>query len=93
MKQVLTLQYLAKKKTANLLHFNLLHLIVGKILERHLLRHGWCFLCRKLKIMLNLLINENNFLGVPGEPVPLTSEEDIFDVIEFPYKKPEEREN
>lgn len=43
--------------------------------------------------MLNLLINENNFLGVPGEPVPLTSEEDIFDVIEFPYKKPEEREN
>ncbi|XP_014356832.2 DNA polymerase beta [Papilio machaon] len=29
--------------------------------------------------------------GVPGEPVPITSEEDIFDFIEYPYKKPEER--
>ncbi|CAH2076400.1 unnamed protein product, partial [Iphiclides podalirius] len=29
--------------------------------------------------------------GVPGEPVPITSEEDIFDYIEYPYKKPEER--
>ncbi|XP_013142721.1 PREDICTED: DNA polymerase beta-like isoform X1 [Papilio polytes] len=29
--------------------------------------------------------------GVPGEPVPITCEEDIFDYIEYPYKKPEER--
>ncbi|KPI92718.1 DNA polymerase beta [Papilio xuthus] len=29
--------------------------------------------------------------GVPGEPVPIASEEDIFDYIEYPYKKPEER--
>ncbi|CAK1601026.1 unnamed protein product [Parnassius mnemosyne] len=29
--------------------------------------------------------------GVPGEPVPITSEEDIFDYIDYPYKKPEER--
>ncbi len=29
--------------------------------------------------------------GVPGEPVPLTCEEDIFDYIDYPYKKPEER--
>ncbi|XP_030747409.1 DNA polymerase beta-like isoform X3 [Sitophilus oryzae] len=31
--------------------------------------------------------------GIPGEPVEITSERDIFDIIEYPYKKPEEREN
>ncbi|CAK1540520.1 unnamed protein product [Leptosia nina] len=30
--------------------------------------------------------------GIPGEPIDLTSEEDIFDYIDYPYKKPEERE-
>jgi hypothetical protein len=30
-------------------------------------------------------------LGVPGEPVPVESEEDIFDIINYPYKKPEDR--
>ncbi|KAJ2950005.1 hypothetical protein O0L34_g11340 [Tuta absoluta] len=29
--------------------------------------------------------------GVPGEPVPISSEEEIFEYIDFPYKKPEER--
>ena len=29
--------------------------------------------------------------GVPGEPIPVECEEDIFDIINFPYKKPEER--
>ncbi|XP_047989806.1 DNA polymerase beta-like [Leguminivora glycinivorella] len=29
--------------------------------------------------------------GVPGEPVPVSSEEDIFDYIDYPYKKPEDR--
>ncbi|KAJ8971997.1 hypothetical protein NQ314_000428 [Rhamnusium bicolor] len=29
--------------------------------------------------------------GVPGEPVEIHSEEDIFDSIDFPFKKPEER--
>jgi len=29
--------------------------------------------------------------GIPGEPVEITSEEDIFDYIDYPYKKPEER--
>ncbi|XP_018566003.1 DNA polymerase beta-like [Anoplophora glabripennis] len=29
--------------------------------------------------------------GVPGEPVEIHSEEDIFDYIDYPYKKPEER--
>ncbi|XP_023950862.2 DNA polymerase beta [Bicyclus anynana] len=29
--------------------------------------------------------------GVPGEPVAVTSEEEIFDYIDYPYKKPEER--
>jgi len=30
-------------------------------------------------------------LGIPGEPVDITSEEDIFEYINYPYKKPEER--
>ncbi|CAH1111990.1 unnamed protein product [Psylliodes chrysocephalus] len=29
--------------------------------------------------------------GVPGEPVEISSEEDIFDIIDYPYKKPEDR--
>lgn len=29
--------------------------------------------------------------GVPGEPLPVESEEDIFGIIEYPYKKPGER--
>ncbi|XP_045494590.1 DNA polymerase beta-like [Colias croceus] len=29
--------------------------------------------------------------GIPGESVPITSEEDIFDYIDYPYKKPEDR--
>ncbi|CAH2108288.1 unnamed protein product [Euphydryas editha] len=29
--------------------------------------------------------------GVPGEEVQITSEEEIFDYINYPYKKPEER--
>lgn len=30
--------------------------------------------------------------GIAGEPVPITSEKDIFDYIDFPYKAPEERD-
>ncbi|KAL3876062.1 hypothetical protein ACJMK2_033946 [Sinanodonta woodiana] len=29
--------------------------------------------------------------GIPGEPLPVTSEEDIFDYIGMPFKKPSER--
>lgn len=29
--------------------------------------------------------------GVPGEAVPISSEEEIFDYIDYPYKTPEER--
>lgn len=29
--------------------------------------------------------------GVPGEPIPITSEEEIFDYIDYPFKKPKER--
>ncbi len=29
--------------------------------------------------------------GVPGKPLPVSSEEDIFDYISYQYKKPEER--
>lgn len=29
--------------------------------------------------------------GTPGEPLPVSCEEDIFDYIDYPYKKPDER--
>ncbi|KAL5022135.1 hypothetical protein ScPMuIL_001290 [Solemya velum] len=29
--------------------------------------------------------------GTPGEPLPVSSEEDIFDYINYPFKKPNER--
>lgn len=29
--------------------------------------------------------------GVPGEPIPVSSEEEIFQIVDFSYKKPEER--
>lgn len=29
--------------------------------------------------------------GVPGEPVPISSEEEIFSYIDYPYKEPNER--
>jgi DNA polymerase beta len=32
-----------------------------------------------------------NVKGIPGEPVEITSEEDIFEYLDYPYKKPEER--
>lgn len=38
--------------------------------------------------MLRSLINSS---GVPGEPVEITSEKDIFDYIDYPYKEPHER--
>lgn len=31
------------------------------------------------------------YTGVPGEPIPVTSEEEIFEILNYPYKKPEER--
>ena len=30
-------------------------------------------------------------LGVPGEPLPITSEEDIFDYLGMEFKKPADR--
>jgi DNA polymerase beta len=36
----------------------------------------------------------NNFgyvIGVPGEPLPVSSEKDVFDIIGLEYKSPEER--
>ena len=29
--------------------------------------------------------------GVPGESIPVESEEDVFEVLDYPYKKPSER--
>ena len=34
-----------------------------------------------------------SFLGKPGEPLPVTSEHDIFDYLGVDYKKPSERTN
>lgn len=30
-------------------------------------------------------------IGVPGEPVPISSERDIFDCIEYDYREPKDR--
>lgn len=46
----------------------------------------------KWKLFLILVfLHFVNMLGIPGEPVDITSEEDIFEYINYPYKKPEER--
>ena len=29
--------------------------------------------------------------GQAGEPIPVSTEEEIFEIIDLPYKKPEER--
>ena len=31
------------------------------------------------------------FTGTPGEPLPVTSEEDIFDYLDYDYKEPCDR--
>ena len=31
------------------------------------------------------------FTGIPGEPLPVTSEEDIFDYLGYDYKEPCDR--
>jgi len=42
------------------------------------------------------ILDKNNlrrigYTCVPGQPIPLESEEDLFEFIQHPYKKPEER--
>lgn len=51
---------------------------------------------RALALEQGFTINEYSIrpvgsTGVPGEPLPVTSEQDIFDYINMDYKKPEER--
>ncbi|KAK7111393.1 hypothetical protein V1264_011031 [Littorina saxatilis] len=51
---------------------------------------------RTLALEKGFTINEYSIrpvgsTGVPGEPLPVTSEEDIFDYIDMKYKKPSER--
>lgn len=31
------------------------------------------------------------FLGIPGEPVEINSEQEIFDYLDYPYREPNER--
>ncbi|XP_067010757.2 DNA polymerase beta isoform X1 [Anabrus simplex] len=56
----------------------------NKHMRAHALEHGFTLNEYSLRPM--------GSTGVPGEPVPVTSEEDIFDYIDYPYKKPEERD-
>ena len=45
-----------------------------------------------LPLSLSLSLSSLPSSGVPGEPIiPVESKEDIFDIINYPYKKPEER--
>ncbi|WAQ97133.1 DPOLB-like protein [Mya arenaria] len=37
------------------------------------------------------LIPKDQYYCVPGEPLPVTCEEDIFDYLDMPFKKPSER--
>lgn len=39
----------------------------------------------------NWQVNLICFKGTPGEPLPVTSEKDVFDYIDYPYKEPHER--
>ena len=62
------------------------------------MRESLLMLCdytsHNLSLSLSLSLSSSPLcpsLGVPGEPIPVESEEDIFDVINYPYKKPEER--
>lgn len=45
----------------------------------------------KLFINIRMYVCSDNSSGIPGEPVEITCEEDIFDYLDYPYKKPEER--
>ena len=38
-----------------------------------------------------IIFSISSFLGVPGEPIPVSSEEEIFEIIGMEYKQPHER--
>lgn len=50
----------------------------------------WFFVMRQLSSVCSLCLF-NLFAGVPGEPLPVTSEEDLFDYIGLEFKTPEQR--
>lgn len=35
--------------------------------------------------------DDHTHAGVPGEPIPVKTEQEIFEMIDYPYQKPEER--
>ena len=39
----------------------------------------------------NYFNNFRLFLGVPGRPIPISSEEEVFEYLGMEYKRPEER--
>ena len=38
-----------------------------------------------------IIFSISSCLGVPGEPIPVSSEEEIFEIIGMEYKQPHER--
>ncbi|XP_044764101.1 DNA polymerase beta-like [Coccinella septempunctata] len=55
----------------------------NKAMRAHALEHG--------HTINEYCVRPIGSLGTPGEAVPIHSEEEIFEYIQFPYKKPEER--
>lgn len=46
---------------------------------------------QKLRNKCRLIISVILKTGIPGEPLPVSSEKDVFDYLEMDYKEPEER--
>lgn len=42
-------------------------------------------------IVLTRTLPYSDFVGTPGEPLPVTSEEDIFDYLGMEFKQPNQR--
>nr|CAD7592656.1 unnamed protein product [Timema genevievae] len=57
--------------------------LFNKTMRAHALEHGFTLNEYSLRPV--------GATGIPGEPVPISSERDIFEYIDFPYKKPEDR--
>ncbi|KAL3270543.1 hypothetical protein HHI36_021081 [Cryptolaemus montrouzieri] len=55
----------------------------NKAMRAHALEHG--------HTLNEYCVRPIGSLGTPGEAVPINSEEEIFDYVQYPYRKPEER--
>lgn len=57
--------------------------LFNKTMRAHALEHGFT--------LNEYCLRPMGCTGIPGEPLPVSSEEDVFDYIDMKYKKPEER--